>query len=288
MTVSAQKVTKMRVWVGDQIAYQKNIEQVDSITFIEIVDGILEGEFSISESQKVHFSQGNLQYQASTDTWRFAANQYDMIGDDNENISSSYSGWIDLFGWGTGNNPTKTNTASYNYDTFVDWGTNAISNGGNEANLWRTLSMEEWEYILFNRPNAATLFGLGTVNGVNGVILLPDNWQLPDGASFIASTTKGLALQGNMYFNGEGDNFSHNTYNLVQWYVLEDAGAVFLPAAGYRSGSVMNDVGSHGYYYTPTPYNGIKAYSLFFGPYAFHAQGSTKERKCGMSVRLAR
>ena len=288
MTVSAQKVTKMRVWVGDQIAYQKNIEQVDSITFVEIVDGELSGEFSVSESQKVHFSQGNLQYQASTDTWRFAASQYDMIGDDNKSISSSYSGWIDLFGWGTGNNPTKTSTASYSYETFVDWGANAISNGGNEAGRWRTLSSEEWAYILFNRPDAATLFGFGSVNGVNGVILLPDNWKLPKDATFSAGITQGWVLKTDMYYNDSGDNFSHNTYTLVQWYAMEDAGAVFLPAAGYRSRSVMFDAGSKGYYYTPTPYSGLTAYFLFFGPYAFHPYGSNQERKCGMSVRLAR
>lgn len=47
-------------------------------------------------------SPGNLQYQASTGIWRFAEHQYDYIGSGNENISTSYSGWIDLFGWGTG------------------------------------------------------------------------------------------------------------------------------------------------------------------------------------------
>lgn len=288
MNMSAQKATKMRVWIGDQVAYQKNVAQIDSITFVQIVDGELSGEFSISDEKKVHFAQGNLQYQASTDTWRFAAEQYDMIGDLNTNISSSYSGWIDLFGWGTGNNPTKSGTASYNYDTFVDWGTNAISNGGNEPNEWRTLSSEEWEYLIFKRTNAAILFGLGTVNGVKGVILLPDNWELPKGVPFTASTTKGLAIQGNMYYNSEGDNFSHNTFSIEQWYMMEAAGAVFLPATGYRSGMLLYDVGEQGFYYTPTLYNGLKAYSLFFGPYAFHPYGSSKERNCGMAVRLVR
>ncbi len=64
-----------------------------------VKDGAILAEFSVSDSTKVYFSQGNLQYQASTGTWKFADNQYDMIGDNNSNISSSYSGWIDLFGW---------------------------------------------------------------------------------------------------------------------------------------------------------------------------------------------
>jgi len=45
--------------------------------------------------------KGNLQYQATTKTWRFADQQYHVIGMDNEKISETYSGWIDLFGWGT-------------------------------------------------------------------------------------------------------------------------------------------------------------------------------------------
>lgn len=62
----------------------------------------LVGEFTIKGSgDKVSFSKGNLQYQASTNTWSFAENQYDIIGYGNENISSDYDGWIDMFGWGT-------------------------------------------------------------------------------------------------------------------------------------------------------------------------------------------
>ena len=89
----------------------------------------LSGLFSVSADKQVYFSQGNLQYQASTDTWRFAENQYDMIGNDNANVSSSYSGWIDLFGWGTGNHPTDTIQNSEIYNEFVDWGVNPIYNG---------------------------------------------------------------------------------------------------------------------------------------------------------------
>ena len=51
--------------------------------------------FSVSATKKVRFSPGNLQYQASTKTWRFAEHQYDYIGDANRNISPTYSGWID-------------------------------------------------------------------------------------------------------------------------------------------------------------------------------------------------
>ena len=45
------------------------------------VNGKLPGKFSVSATKVVCFSQGNLQYKASTNTWRFAEEQYDFVGD---------------------------------------------------------------------------------------------------------------------------------------------------------------------------------------------------------------
>lgn len=65
------------------------------------------GVFTINASgDKVRFAPGNLQYQASTGTWRFAKHQYDAIGNAAGNnvftdARATQSEWIDLFGWGT-------------------------------------------------------------------------------------------------------------------------------------------------------------------------------------------
>ena len=104
------------------------------------IEGMLSGEFSVSATTKVHFSQGNLQY---VGTWQFAEHQWDYFG---ESQSDDHR---DLFGWGTGNNPNNVSTTSSDYSTFVDWGTNAIINGGNTGNLWRTLTKNEWTYLFF-------------------------------------------------------------------------------------------------------------------------------------------
>lgn len=291
----AQQTTKMiRVYEGNTILFEKEYNSVDSVVFVDVTtpeqpsgDGILSGAFSVAADKQVHFSQGNLQYQASTGTWRFTENQYDMIGSDNANISASYSGWIDLFGWGTGNNPTNSSEDYNDYSTFVDWGVNAISNGGNQANLWRTLSKDEWVYLFYTRVNAASLFGLGSVNGVNGTIVLPDNWSTPQGISFTPSTTQGLADQGLYYYNSNGGNFSHNTYTVEQWSIMESAGAVFLPAAGYRSGADVYDVGSGGYYWSSSPSSERRAYYLPFDSLYLLPQ-SYRYRYGGHSVRLVR
>ena len=63
----------------------------------------------------------------------------------------------------------------------------------------------------------------GNVNDINGVILLPDTWS---------ADTYSLSN-----VNDSGASYSTNAILGEQWSVLEQAGAVFLPAAGNRYGS---------------------------------------------------
>ena len=64
-------------------------EQEEEQIAFQVENGILPGIFSVSDSTTIHFSQGNLQYQASTNTWRFAEHQIDVIGDNNIYITQS-------------------------------------------------------------------------------------------------------------------------------------------------------------------------------------------------------
>ena len=257
-----------------------------------IPDGALPGLFSVSATQQVYFSQGNLQYQASTNTWRFAEHQYDYVGtqtadpygnyggnvsgSDNRSISSTYSGWIDLFGWGTGSNPTLSSQIYWDYGTFVDWGSNPISNGGNTANRWRTLTISEWNYLLNTRTDASSKCGTGNINGVGGLIILPDSWTLPSGCSF----TSGFATNNpNNY-----PDWTHNSYTLAQWAQMEAAGAVFLPAAGRRKGTNVFDVGTNGYYWSSTSNGGDCAYGVNFDSYGPNATYNS-DCRYGFSVR---
>lgn len=223
-----------------------------------IKDGAILAAFSVSETKQIYFSQGNLQYQASTRIWRFAENQWDYVGthsskeenynggtvegSDNAKISATYHGWIDLFGWATsGYNDSKPyNTLSWMENvnlygekedimgTNYDWGVyNKISNGGNKAGLWRTLTSEEFLYLKRQRTDASKKNGSATVNGVKGAILLPDNWVLPDGLSFFSEADSDYAYQYGL----------ENNYSLLDWAKMELAGAVFFPFAGARNGT---------------------------------------------------
>ena len=193
--------------------------------------------FSVSENKQVLFSKGNLQYQASTKTWRFAQNQTEIIGKSNMNLTSNYEGWIDLFAWGTsgysgrypetGMNEDITNIANTNYD----WGEYNKIQGDEVTSGWRTPTIAEWEYLLLKRPNASSLFGCARINGLMGLVILPDNFVLPKGITF--NTLK-------MYEEGDPDTdfddfdyFAYvNDFNSSEWNNLENKGAIFLPAAG--------------------------------------------------------
>ena len=272
------------------------------------------GLFSVSATQQVTFSPGNLQYQASTNTWRFADNQYDFIGEENKNISSTYNGWIDLFGWGTSgydntvNDPFAVNyqpwstsinrinqtTESYNSNeynyygygpslfmsdkdltgssAYYDWGVfNAISNGGGQAGMWRTLTSEEWNYILNTRNLAQDLRSQATVCGVHGYVLLPDDFTLPAGLSWTSQT----------------NNWDTNTYDQQSWSAMEAVGAVFLPSVGYRWGGTVTDVGSKGHFWSTSYSNPLLAYDLYFDS-GNAVIGKGGSRSGGRSVRLVR
>lgn len=231
-------------------------------------EGALRGRFAISATDTVAFSRGNLQYQPSTSTWRFAENQWNFVGTANGRIRHyqystegwvwTYKGWLDLFGWGTGNNPTASTSTNSNYGSFTDWGRNAISNGGKKANLWRTLTKDEWDYLFRGRENAASLYANGTVSGVNGSIILPDNWVIPADLHFKPS-------------NSTDSTAAPNNYTADEWMFMEMAGAVFLPITYERSMDWQSEYCTAVYqentarYWTSTP-NGTNG-AYYYVPY---------------------
>ena len=256
-------------------------------------DGIINGKFSVSASQKVYFSKGNLQYQPSTCLWRFAEHQYDYFGNTNSNIGQYYSGWIDLFGWGTSDfahgatcyQPYSTSQSYGDYYAYgsksnnlydqtglADWGANAISNGGNQTRVWRTLTKDEWAYLLLTRPTSTGMrFAKAEVAGKNGVILLPDYWN---------SSTYTLHN-----FNDGTASFSSNVISASAWNTLQTAGAVFLPAAGSRAGASVSGTETNGYYWASSYYNDQYACLLSFNGTSLSPY-QNDFRYYGQSVRL--
>ncbi|MBP3213805.1 MAG: hypothetical protein J6M19_03085 [Bacteroidaceae bacterium] len=189
-------------------------------------EGTIPGVFSVSETQQVKFSSGNLQYSKTAGTLQFAEHQWVVLG--GERVKWDEKDVFDVFGWGTGDNPTYERCEED--AKFVDWGTQPIANGGEYK--WRTLSPKEWEYVILGRPNALNLIAYGTVENVRGVILLPDAWEQPKDVQFqsLADTAK---IDYNMIDvknrSAETDLTVLNVYDAATWQKMEDAGAVFLP-----------------------------------------------------------
>ena len=194
-------------------------------------------------------------------SFRFAENQYDCIGDapGNTTIDSQTSREVvDLFGWSTDSNTRYgINTSADDSDytgNFRDWG-NKIGDGS----TWRTLSTDEWQYLFKTRTNASSIYKYGvTVCGkTNCLIIAPDGFTGSIASSYDTST----------------------------WPAAEAAGLVCLPAAGFRSGSFVGNIGSYGYYWSSTAYDCDYAYHVRFNGGSV-VPGSSGTRRSGYSVRL--
>lgn len=271
-------------------ACEKPVEEVPEEPLYP-TEGAINARYSVDDHRTVVFAQGNLQYQPATGTWRFATHQYDFEGSGNDGIAPGYAGWIDLFGWGTsgygGLMPYCIDDTAEHYGdtlrpladiahTFYDWGQNiTVSNGGKKGS-WRTLTSKEWEHLLSYRKGAKTKRGLATLTHIDGygdiagLVLLPDDWELPAGCSFQ---------------HGCDDGFGTNCYTDDQWTLMEQAGAVFLPAAGYRTGAHTSLAGEYGGYWTSNCYYLTTASDLYFHNLQFGL--SATDRSNGQCVRLA-
>lgn len=280
-------------------------------------EGLLNGKFTINAGgTQVYFSQGNLQAVCSsadndastqeTWTWQFATNQWDYVGYSiantsiNGNGSVFTTGTVDLFGWvgtsssydnyGIHNNTTASDYGNTSNESLKhDWGHNAIANGGNSADMWRTLTRDEWWYML-NTRSGATVNGTDNVRfakatirtdetEVKGVILFPD------GTSFEASEASWNDLN-------NGYNNYTTTCTAAQWTALEAKGCVFLPAASIRTGATVSNESSTGAYWTATGSNQSGYYTwahmVYFTPNTWSTSSSYKEKSYGLSVRLVK
>lgn len=188
----------------------------------------LNGVFSINASgEKVSFAKGNLQKIGST--YQFAEHQYDYFGTD------------------------QSDTHRDMYE-FLDY-----SNPDN-GESWSMLSRDEWEYLFSTRSVTNTLsdgarYTMATLGDTyKGLIIFPDYYTHPEGTGF----TSGV-------FNSSS-NYTAQV-SLEGWALMEAAGCVFLPAAGYCSdSSSWIGVGNHVCYMSTTPYGSRSYYSPWFTP----------------------
>ena len=271
----------------------------------EVPTGAICGKFTInSNGDQVYFSQGNLQYNKATGVWSFMEHQYDMVETDWQDVGTNYANQniVSLFGWGTsgwnnGNMYYQPYNTESNYDentgygygptdgtnyiysltgafANADWGVyNAISNGGNMPNQWRTMTYSEWDYVFTSRTTPSGIrYVKGVVNGVNGVVLLPDDWSV---------STYSLN-----YTNAGAAPYTGNEITAGSWATMEAVGAVFLPATGGRSETSVYNAGGDGLYWSASYQNSGCAYCLCFTNGWINGWYTLANRSVGRSVRL--
>ena len=270
------------------------------IVVIKHQEECLPGVFSVSDTKKVRFSRGNLQATYHEDSrsysWAIADYQYDIVWGGqgrladivtgNNTIGSQTDGArVDLFGWTKdglyddgarryGINDSKDNSdyATSSDDDCCDWGKTI---DGNEN--WRLLTSDEWKYLLETRstsfgPDKRYTYVYLATRGVYGLMIFPDHYIWP---SDIGTQT--------FIFNRAS---SEAHVDDRTFYALLDAGAVFLPAAGIRGGSVVlnNYMGA---YWSTTPADSEKAHYMCFSPeYVLPQDISSRSQGC--SVRLVK
>jgi hypothetical protein len=260
--------------------------------------GAINGLFSVSDTKQVYFSQGNLQYIGGQSYWKFADDQWICLGNNGQGSGDPYAN-RDLFGFGTSGynhgancyQPWSISTNGSDYIPYgdypslfiiyslydqtgqADWGYNPISNGGNQPNRWRTPNDTEWVYMFNTRTtNSGIRYAKANVNNVNGVILLPDDWST---SYYTLNNT-----------NSSDASFSSNTITTSQWNTLEQHGAVFLPAAGYRDGTTINSVGEVGIYRSATGLPGPITRTIGFNGSVIDLNYTYQTLQRGFSVRL--
>ena len=220
----------------------------------------LPGAFSIADEKQILFSKGNLYYDGS---FKFESKQYSFHGYDTGVT------W-GLFGWSTNDKYGKsTSTSAGNYSgDFVEWGTKIDG-------TWRTLTSAEWTYLFEGRTDAKDKYGYATVGGKEGLIILPDEFTDPmkNGGSKAFAPGTSTGYETNVY--GVGGN----------WEAMEVAGAVFLPAAGRRSGDSIMYVGDYGFYWSSSASGTDNAYYVELSGSSVKPAFAS-DRFFGCSVRL--
>ncbi|MBR4512623.1 MAG: hypothetical protein IKO59_07520 [Bacteroidales bacterium] len=292
-----------RTGVSGTLEYNK-IHTLGNFTFNAKV-------FSVAANKTVIFSPGNLQWSYTgggttptthsingtgynNGTWRFAPNQYEIIGYDDTNATGAvdysswnpvysknfrnYQGWIDLFAWGGSgygdtrpfiytDNEENGNTLYYLIDSNslgnYDWGAfNTIYNPKTKANdpygTWRTLTADEWYYLLYQRGDN-TWWRYSDVRFTIGNTTVNGLLVYPDSMTSLPNGVSSTIVANN--------TSGYSIISTQDFNILETFGCAFLPSAGSMAnywGSIqVADPYAHGCYWASSPFDNSSSFYLF-------------------------
>lgn len=275
----------------------------------------LKSKFKVSDSKYVTFATGNLQYDIENSKYQLAENQWTTcvksrgsytLGSDNKHIDvtpyTTNNKILDLFAWGTANDPTyayvntlnggnyylgetdeignpseKITTDKQSFSTSNDWGTVASKQivGLDGA---RTLTADEWIGLVKNQ-----CFAVASLTGQNikGLVVFPYGMDETTAKGYLTTTSP------KVYKYTGTDAMSSLSSQNITVDNLKTSGALFLPLGGYRANKTVSDFKSTGLYWSVSS-------AQTYGEAAYVLQVKTAQiqpcyyqnRKLGSSVRL--
>ena len=224
----------------------EDVERYD-VVLAELPEEVREGRFSVSTTRQVVFAKGNLLFgrsldgsglwKSSKEEWFFSKQQY---------------------------GPCPYGCKALFRKDEEDWKTHL-----GDAGQWRILSAEEWDYLSHVHTSSEA-----TVNGIHGLILLPNDFEVAKPEQFHRPPT----------LKPNAKDWTTNSFNLREWAAMEFGGAVFLPAIGmgYR-GFVMYEQ-EWGIYLSASPEGAV---AFFFSEKGIDANWSV-EADIGAAIRLVK
>ncbi len=240
------------------------------------------GVFTVAEGKTVEFSHGNMWADATdpnSPVFHFENSQtayyttYDashvshFLFQPYSRMSNSYAVSFD----GTDQSVT---------DVFFTNATATTANAnfcvsGQTPGTWRTLSNEEWNYILNTR--SGNRFAYAMVNDIKGLLIFPDGYTGATSGTGMSTVNNGSA--------------NYPAYNIPDdvWETMDAGGVIFLPAAERRNETVFTD-DKAGYYWTSVghKFQSTVAYYMFFDGNSINPANDMLQRRFGKTVRLVR
>lgn len=231
------------------------------------VDGSLPGQFTVGTNsdgtaRKVFFSRGNLYWNGQSQSFEFEESQTSEVnGWNSDHVSHFFWSSTASAAYARDYNDSQTSVTDVFFTNATESTANPHFTANGQIGLWRTLSMDELNYLL----NVREVNG-GTGEGHSYVLKSFGNWL------------EGLVLFCDDY-----------TGSYTDFEGIPD-GCVFLRQCGCRiPGEENYETAPGGYYWTSTPSSDESDCAGLLGmDYSSGVEQRVTYRTCGSSVRLVR
>ena len=238
-----------------QVAFTPAISLDDATT-------VTPTSFSVSETDKIYFSAGNLNHGTSVNEWSFIVD-------------------LDSYELNNGHIKNKKYDEGGGFCFPFSFISNGRINGFDQT--WRVLTRDEWTYLLYTRKTGVTIADVEDANAIfckinnrKGLLVIPDNFVMP------VTTVEWEAESINQYRRKNSTSLSvtYTPLTTADWKTLEAAGCIFLPQCGWTGNS---NTSGDGYYWSSDENKSdtTRAYGIHFNSGGLNLYGVREANASG-------